>query len=185
MLRVRETQVSDNGGPVRHFPNHLGERHYSASVQYTPRPNAELDGEWSEAVVDGSLVVQAGVAVMQKGRFKVIASLYSGDSAIAFSQHAMELEVGRRSVPLVFFGKILHDRELDGPYTIRYAMLFEELPDQGIYWPGTTVDHAYTTNPYRALDFSASPYEPPPSTEPEVTAQSPSQQGKPPPLFVR
>ena len=166
-------------------PNHLGERHYSASVQYTPTPTAELDGEWSDAIVDGSLVLQAGVAVAQPGHYKVIASLYSGDSAIAFAQSSVELETGRRSVTLLVFGKILRDRELDGPYTIRYAMLFEEFPEQGIYWPGSTVDHAYTTRAYRATEFSDAPYTPPPSTEPEVTAQSPSQQGKPPPLFTR
>jgi hypothetical protein len=166
-------------------PNHLGERHYSAWMQYTPKPNGELDGEWSDAIVDGSLVVQAGVAATAKGRFKVIASLYSGDSAIAFAQNAVELEVGRHSVPLLFFGKILRDRELDGPYTIRYAMLFEEFPDQGIYWPGTTADHAYTTRAYHAVDFSGDAYKEPASTEEPVTAQSPSQQGKPPPLFTR
>ena len=164
-------------------PFRLGERHYTTWVQYTPRPNAELDGEWSDAIVDGSLVVLAGVAVAQPGRYKVIASLYSGEVAIAFSQNAQVLETGRRSIPLLFFGKILRDRELDGPYTIRFAMLFEELPDQGIYWPGTTVDHAYTTRAYRATELSPAAYVEPPRTEPEVTAQSPSQQGKPPPVF--
>ena len=50
---------------------------------------------------------------------------------------------------------------------------------------GVTADRAYTTHAYRAADFSAAPYTPPASTEPPVTAQSPSQQGKPPPLFTR
>jgi len=166
-------------------PNKLGERHYTASVQYTPRPNAELDGEYSDAIVDGSLVIQAGVAVAAAGHYKVIGSLYRGDAAIAFAQSSGELEVGRRSLPLTFFGKIVRDRELDGPYTLRYAMLFEEFPDQGIYWPGSTVDPAYTTRTYRATDFSPTPYVQPGPATPEVTAQSPSQQGKPPPLFRR
>lgn len=166
-------------------PNHLGERHYSASVQYTPRPKAELDGTYSDAIVDGSLVVQAGVAVAEAGRYKLIASLYAGDQAIAFAQSAGELEVGHRSLALTFFGKILHDRELDGPYTLRYAMLFEEFPAQGIYWPGTTVDPAYTTRAYKWTELSAAPYVEPAPTGPPVTAESPSQQGKPPPLYTR
>ncbi len=164
-------------------PFRLGERHYTTWVQYTPRPHAELDGEWSDAIVDGSLVVQAGVAVAQAGRYKVISSLYAGDSAIAFAQNAMVLETGRRSIPLLFFGKILRERELDGPYAIRFAMVFEEFPEQGIYWPGTTVDHAYTTSAYHAADFSPAAYVEPPRTEPEVTGESPSQQGKPGPVF--
>ena len=166
-------------------PNHLGERHYSASVQYTPQPHARLDGEWSDALVGGSLVVQAGVEVTAKGQYKVIASLYAGETAIAFAQTSVPLDVGRGAVPLTFFGKILHDKGLPGPYAVRFAMVFEEHPDRGIYWPGVTVDHAYTTGSYRVADFSPEPYVEPAPTGEAVTAQSPSQQGKPPPLFTR
>jgi hypothetical protein len=166
-------------------PHGLGERRYSASVQYTPRPQAELDGEYSDALEGGSLVVRVGVAVTTAARYKVIGSLYGGDSAIAFAQNAIELDAGRGSIPLSFFGKILHDRGLDGPYVLRYVMLFEEFPDQGIYWPGVTADRAYTTRAYRTADFSPESYAEPASTEPPITAQSPSQQGKPPPMFTR
>lgn len=168
-------------------PDGLGPRHYGGTVQYTPPPGAELDGEFDEAIDAGSLVVRAGVDVHAAGRYKVIASLYGSDdaSAICFAQNAVSLDVGRQAVPLTFFGKILHDRGVDGPYVLRYMMVFEEFPDRGEYWPGVTVDHAYTTHAYRAGDFSDDAYVAPPSTEPEVTAQSPSQQGKPPPLFQR
>ena len=163
----------------------FGPRRYSTWVEYTPLPGAELDGTFAERVAHGSLYVDAGLRVARHGRYKVIASLYAGEQAVCFAQASRELDAGARAIPLEFFGKILHDRGLDGPYTLRYVMAFEEFPGRGVYWPGVTVDPAYTTRPYRAAEFSPDPYTPPPDTEPEVTAQSPSQQGKPPPLFTR
>jgi Domain of unknown function (DUF4785) C-terminal domain len=166
-------------------PDGLGPRVYGGSVMYTELPHGHLDGHFTEAVVDGSLVIGAGVTVDEPGRFKVIASLYAADGqrAIAFAQHSMQLEAGARSVPLTFFGKILHDAGIDGPYVLRYMMLFEDHPDRGTYAPGVTVDPAYTTHAYEAASFSPEPYQPPPPTGPVITATSPSQQGKPPPMF--
>lgn len=165
-------------------PDKLGERHYSASVQYTPAAHAVLNGEWHDALKNGSLVVQAGVTVELAGQYKVIASLYAGDTAVAFAQNSVALAVGRGFVPLTFFGKILHDKGLAGPYELRFAMVFEEFPTEGVYWPGVTVDHAYRTGEYKAADFSPQPYIEPARPD-EVNAQSPSQQGKPGPLFTR
>lgn len=164
-----------------------GERRASTWVQYTPRPHAELSKRFAEHVDNGSLVVDVGVAVAQRGHYKVIASLYAADhtTALCFAQEARELDAGAQAIPLVFFGKILHDRGVDGPYVLRYAMLFEEFPDQGMYWPGVTVDDAYTTRAYRAADFSPAPYVAQPRDQAEVTADSPSQQGKPSPMFTR
>jgi hypothetical protein len=164
-----------------------GPHRFSTWVQYTPRPHASLDRTFVERVDAGSLVVDVGLDVVERGRYKVIASLYGADraTAICFAQEARVLERGKQSVPLVFFGKILRDRGVDGPYVLRYAMVFEEFPERGVYWPGDTVDDAYTTRSYRATDFSPEPYAPRPSDEPAVTATSPSQQGKPPPLFTR
>ena len=166
-------------------PNGLGPRRYGGSIMYTALPHGRLNGTYTEAVENGSLVVGAGVTIDQPGRFKVIASLYGPDSqqALVFAQNSVQLEAGERSIPLTFFGKILHDAGVDGPYVLRYVMLFEEHPDQGIYEPGVTVDPAYTTHPYKAASFAPAPYGPPPSTEVQVTADSPSQKNKPPPLY--
>jgi len=165
----------------------IGTRRYASWVQYTPKPGAELDGRFADRVEGGSLYVDVGLDVARRGHYKVIASLFAtdGETAICFSQAARELEAGKQTVPLEMFGKILHDRGLDGPYVVRYLMVFEEFPDRGMYWPGVTVDRAYTTRPYRAAELSGEAYAPPASDTPEVTAQSPSQQGKPPPLFQR
>jgi hypothetical protein len=167
-------------------PN-LGARRYTTWVTYTPRPHAALDRTFAERVEGGSLIVDVGLAVAERGRYKVIASLYAADraTAIAFAQDARPLDAGRRSIPLVFFGKILHDRGVDGPYVLRYAMVFEEFPERGSYWPGDTVDDAFTTAAYRASDFSPASYVAPPLADPQVTADSPSQLDKPPPLFTR
>ncbi len=168
-------------------PNNLGPRRYVTSLAYTPKPGAELNGQYSDALVGGSLVVQCGLSVAHAGQFKVIASLYAGDheTAIAFAQNSQPLDAGERSVPLTFFGKILRERNIDGPYVLRYVMAFEEFPQQGIYHPGVTVDNAYTTAKYSARDFSDASYEPPPSAAAgeAVTAESPSQADKPPPLY--
>ncbi|HTJ40473.1 MAG TPA: hypothetical protein VL463_00195 [Kofleriaceae bacterium] len=168
-------------------PGGLGPRAYGSSMMYTEPPRGHLNGRYTEAVIDGSLVVGAGVTIEAAGRFKVIASLYGADQqhAIAFAQRSVDLPVGDGSIPLQFFGKILRDAGLDGPYVLRYVMLFEEHPDRGTYAPGVTIDPAYTTSAYRARDFSPDPYVAPPVSGPVVTAQSPSQQGKPPPMFTR
>lgn len=166
-------------------PGGLGPRVYGGSMMYTDRPHAVLNHEFTESVDNGSLIVGVGVTVKKAGRYKVIASLYGPDeqTAIAFAQQSMPLDTGEQSIPLTFFGKILHDRQIDGPYVLRYMMLFEEHPDIGTYAPGDTVDFAYTTHAYAAADFSPAVYQPPPSTEPQVTAQSPSQRDKPPPMY--
>jgi hypothetical protein len=166
-------------------PHGLGPRVYGTSMLYTEPPHGHLNGTFTEAVIEGSLIVGVGVTVDAPGRFKVIGSLYGpdGERAIAFAQQAVPLERGERSVPLEFFGKILHDAGVDGPYVLRYVMLFEEHPDRGTYAPGVTIDRAYTTRAYHAKDFSPAPYVPPVDTTPPVTAQSPSQQGKPGPMF--
>ena len=85
----------------------------------------------------------------------------AGGGPRRFAQQAADLEAGERSVPLLFFGKILHDRMIDGPYVLRFMMVFEEFPTRGTYWAGTTVDDAYTTHAYQALEFSPAPYVPP------------------------
>jgi hypothetical protein len=166
-------------------PNGLGPRKYGGSIMYTELPHGHLNGSYTEAVENGSLVVGAGVSIDAPGRFKVIASLYSGDGqqALVFAQNSVQLDAGERSIPLTFFGKILHDAGVDGPYQLRYMMLFEEHPDKGVYEPGTTVDPAYTTRAYKAASFSPAPYVPPVSNEVQVTASSPSQRNKPPPLY--
>jgi hypothetical protein len=165
-------------------PNGLGPRRFPTVMEYSRRPNASLNGKYSDDVVGGSLVVNAGVKADKAGDYRVIASLYAAgtQTAIAFASKTAHLESGDGNVPLLFFGKILYDKGVDGPYELRYVMLFEEILGVDSI-AGDTVDHAYTTRSYRARNFSAGSYEAPAPTFAHVDRNSPSQQGKPPPLL--
>jgi hypothetical protein len=164
-------------------PSNLGIRKYVTVMQYTREPDAKLNGKFTEAMQRGSLVVQAGVTAQQAGDYRVIASLFGAGESIAFASKTAHLEAGDGFVPLLFFGKILHDSGIDGPYELRYMMLFQHIGTGMDEIPGDTVDHAFTTKFHRAKDFSPDPYQAPPPDFPVVDQNSPSQQNKPPPLF--
>jgi hypothetical protein len=162
-------------------PKNLGRRVYVTTMQYSREPDASLNGKYTDELQGGSLVVSAGVTATVAGDYRVIGSLYGGGSAIAFAAKEVHLDAGDGSIPLLFFGKILHDRGIDGPYDLRFVMLFQHAPPDDI--PGDTVDPAYTTHAYSAKSFSDAPYVPPAPTFAAVDQNSPSQQGLPPPLF--
>jgi len=162
-------------------PSGLGARDYVTTMQYSREPDGSLDGKYAESVDQGSLVISVGVTTTVAAEYRVIGTLYGGEAALAFASKSVQLGVGEGTIPLLFFGKILHDRGIDGPYVLRYAMLYEHLGADEI--PGDPVDPAYTTQPYRASSFSDAPYVPPAPTFEVVDQNSPSQQGKPPPLF--
>ncbi len=159
----------------------IGFREYATTMEYSRQPDAALNGKYVESLDQGSLVVSAGVTAKVAGEYRVIASLYGRGQAIAFAQKTATLEAGDGSVPLLFFGKILHDRGIDGPYDLRYVMLFQRTADGEI--PGENIDPAYTTQAYSARSFSDAAYVPPAPSFEVVDMNSPSQQGKPPPLF--
>jgi hypothetical protein len=165
-------------------PEGHGLMRYPFVVTYSREPTATLDGKYSDAPSNGGLVISVGVTAQQPGSFRIIGSLYSGDGqrAIAFASTRATLPSGDGSIPLAFFGKVLHDSGTDGPYDLRFLMLYEQVAE-GTEIPGDTVDNAYTTAAYSASSFSGDAYEPPASDQPVVDMNSPSQQGKPPPLF--
>jgi hypothetical protein len=165
-------------------PEGHGLMRYPFVVTYSRQPDATLSGKYSDAPGGGGLVISVGVTAQQPGSFRIIGSLYSGDGqrAIAFASASATLTAGDGTIPLAFFGKVLHDSGIDGPYDLRFLMLYEQV-SQGTEIPGDTVDNAYTTGAYRASSFSGDAYEAPASDQPVVDMNSPSQQGKPPPLF--
>jgi hypothetical protein len=165
-------------------PNGLGLMRYALTMTYSREPNATLDGKNSDQITNGNLVVSVGVNATQAGTYRVIGSLYSGDGehAIAFASASAAVSLGDGSIPLSFFGKVIHDSGIDGPYELRYMMLFERV-EEGREIAGDTVDDAYTTAAYRAKSFPDTAWAPPPDDTEVVDMNSPSQQGKPPPLF--
>jgi len=163
-------------------PDNHGLMRYPLVVEYSREPSAKINGKYSDAPANGGLVINVGVTAEQAGNYRVIGSLYAGDGqrSIAFATARATLGTGDGDIPLAFFGKVLRDSGIDGPYELRYLMLFEQV-SEGTEIPGDTVDNAYTTAAYSASSFSADSYQAPPIEV--VDMNSPSQQDKPPPLF--
>lgn len=112
MLQVRATTLGDE------------ERFATTSFLYS-WPDAQLTGAYRDLLVDGSLHVQAEVEVTAPGRFHLEGTLYdaSGTEALAWAQTAAELPEGRHWMTLPFYGLILHERGIDGPYLVRNLAL--------------------------------------------------------------
>ena len=123
-------------------------------------PLAHLTGRYRDTLADGSLRVDAEVAVEETSRFHLEATLAGADGApIAWSQNAMVLEPGTAWIPLTFYGLVLHDAKVDGPYVLRSVALSTtgEMPNQ----KNDVVTDAFRTAAYRADQFSDKPFDDP------------------------
>ena len=121
-------------------------------------PDAQLTGAYRDTVVDGSLQVQAEVAVTAAGRFHLEATLYdaAGQQALAWAQTALELSEGRHWMTLPFYGLILRERGVDGPYLVRNVALStaSTMPNG----KNRLADRVYATGAYAASSFTDAPY---------------------------
>lgn len=135
-------------------------RKAAASFAYAS-PNGHLTGGYRDQLVDGSLVVGVEVDVAEAGRFHVEATLYGPDGAdkIAWAQAAQWLEPGRHWLDLSYYGLILREHGVDGPYVLRYVALSTttEMPNA----MNRVVENPYTTASYRAAGFTDTPYDDP------------------------
>jgi hypothetical protein len=138
-----------------------GEERIAATSFLYSKPHAQLTGRYRDAVLDGSLVIEAEVDVVAAGRFHLEGTLYGGDGAqpIAWAQNAAELPEGLHWMPLSYYGLILHEKQIDGPYTLRYLALSttSDMPNA----KNRLVEWAYTTAAHRAAAFSDAPYDDP------------------------
>jgi hypothetical protein len=136
------------------------ERKGATSFMYAS-PHAQLTGNYRDAVVDGSLVVGAEIEVTQAGRFHLEATLYGSDGLvkIAWAQAAQWLEPGTHWLDLAYYGLILRERGLDGPFVLRYVALSttSEMPNA----KNRVVENAYATGPYQVSAFSDRPFDDP------------------------
>ena len=125
------------------------------------RPDAQLTGTYRDSPEGGDLAIDAEVDVRGSGRFHLEATLYSEDGAvpIAWAQQATELSSGRHWLRLRFHGLVMHERQLDGPYLLRYAALSTatQMPNA----KNRLIEDAYVTGRYRAADFSNEPFNDP------------------------
>jgi hypothetical protein len=125
---------------------------------YTPDEAipARFTGTFREAIEDGSLVIYAGIEVDQPGWYLIDCNLFGpGDQPIAWSRHKGDLTQADREVRLLYFGKVLTDTGVAGPYHLgqlrgaRYVEGREPDLETMPFFEGT-----YTTKPYRLDQFS-------------------------------
>jgi hypothetical protein len=124
-------------------------------------PHAQLTGRYRDVIADGSLAIDAELEVFRPGRFHLEATLYDRDGrrGIAEAHTAIELAPGRQWMRLTFFGRILNQSGIDGPYLLRFVALSTttRMPNA----KNRLVENAHVTGPYRATQFDPAPFDDP------------------------
>ena len=137
-----------------------GQDRFASSGFLYSVPDAQLSGHYADAIVDGSLQIKAEVEVTAEGRFHLEATLYSSDGQpLVWAQNALRLTPGTQWIPLSFYGLILREKGVDGPYVLRYVTLptTTSMPNA----KNRLVENAYVTQPYAATSFSDQPFNDP------------------------
>ncbi len=136
-----------------------------ASLLYTAESSvpARFTGKFQEKVEQGSLLVLPELDVKKPGSYVVRANLFAPDGTpIAHSRFEGELQQGKRSVELLFFGKVFHDKAASGPYSLRGLYGYRSVPGNS---PNREMmveyKEAYETRRYGIAAFSASPWQSP------------------------
>jgi hypothetical protein len=136
------------------------ERLAAGSFLYS-RPHAQLTGAYRDALVDGSLAIDAEIDVIAAGRFHVEATLYSADGSrkLLWAQAAAQLEPGQHWMRVPFYGLGLREAGADGPYLVRYVALSttSAMPNA----KNRVQENAYVTSAYRASAFTDQPFNDP------------------------
>lgn len=145
---------------VRAISQERQERTAVAPFVYS-RPEVRLTGSYRDAAQAGDLTVDAEVDVSANGRFHLEGTLYSADGQqpLAWAQHTIELPPGKHWVPLRFYGLILRERGIDGPYLVRSVALstLTQLPVA----KNRLVENAHVTGRYAANSFTDRPFDDP------------------------
>lgn len=136
------------------------ERRAGTSFLYS-HPHAQLTGHYRDAVVHGSLEIGVEVDVATAGRFHVEATLYDADgtSKVAWAQAAGELEAGRHWMTVPFYGLMLRERGIAGPYLVRWVALSTttQMPNA----KNRLVAASYRTAAYDLTSFTDRPFDDP------------------------
>lgn len=127
------------------------------NIEYTPSESipARFTGGFSERVDAGSLLVDAEIEVYRPGYYVVDANLWSNGEPVAWTRFKGELSAASKSLPLEFFGKVLRESGLAGPYLVAQlrGFRFDEAraPDQDRI---ETAELSHETLPYALEVFS-------------------------------
>jgi hypothetical protein len=113
-----------------------------------------LTGRYRDAVEDGSLVVYVGVRAREaRELWQVRAELHGPrGEEIGFAWGNQPVPAGESEMRLAFWGKVIHDRGVDGPYRLVHVTMVDPIGDMRA--PEAT-GIAHVTNPYRAAQFRA------------------------------
>lgn len=128
-------------------------RHLVRDFVFAPRNVLEVKG-MHDQLRDGSLVVTLDCEVLENGVYTFYANLVaSDDSPIAMTKLSFPLTAGRKNVDLTFFGKVIRDRGIDGPYIVRdiHGMRRAEGDEMDVWWSHPT---PHRTARYAADDLS-------------------------------
>ncbi len=132
---------------------------------FAPRPVLEVVALRDE-VRDGSLVVHVDCDVLEAGVYTFYANLFASDGTtpIATTKLSFPLAAGRRTADLVFFGKVIQDAAIDGPYVVKdlHGLKREADDELDVWW---NHPRSYQTAAYRADQLSDAEWDDPERTE--------------------
>lgn len=112
----------------------------------------------TDALVKGSLEVTLGVDIKHLGPVLVQATLYdaAGTMPIAiYDGYYRPAQLGPQELKITFFGKAIHDKGVNGPYSVHALHGFVRIDDgepPELFWESKL---PIMTNTYAATDFAA------------------------------
>ncbi|MFT3692664.1 MAG: hypothetical protein QM831_05955 [Kofleriaceae bacterium] len=122
---------------------------------------ARFNGTFSDAIVNGSLVVYAGIDVKLAGNYIIDCNLYdNAGSPVGWTRWKQPLAQGSQKVDLTYFGKVIVDAKASGPFHIgelrgaRFVPGSDPDLEQMADFTGT-----YATAPYKTNQFSDAEYD--------------------------
>lgn len=147
------------------------ERELPLDFIYAIQQPVVVHGLRSDRLVDGSLELGLEVDLATAAPVALNATLFADDGTTAiavFDDRYFPKRAGRQTIPVQVFGKILHDKKLDGPYRLGaihgYVFRSDLQPDQLFF------DRAETP-PLRTAAHLASSFSPEAYQSPEVAAR--------------
>jgi hypothetical protein len=131
------------------------QRRFLRDFTWAPRDVLKVLGE-HDAMRDGSLVATLDCQVLEDGLYTFYGNLFAADGTtpVATSKKSYPLTAGRQRVELVFFGKVLNDQQVDGPYVLKDVHGLKRMGEgeyNNVWWqhPGE-----FRTRSYASADFS-------------------------------
>jgi hypothetical protein len=128
-------------------------------VQPAGTEPARFTGRVREQMIDGTLWFYLEIDVRQAGAYVFDANVFdAAGEPVAFMRARQELGQGLGEVPMRLFGRVVHEKGVDGPFTLRdlrgYLFLAGQDPDRRHVPDGAT----YTSHAYTLDDFSDEEY---------------------------